>query len=216
MRTVVGCTALTLALISLVVVLLAIGRLVYPVFGIQLSDDSLGLVVSAAYGALHLALLGFAVAAVTLTWATSARIIGRIVGVVAAVVCLAGSFPWLTPNWWNTVVAAVVGVWGVFLAFSTETTPTAARLLRRRPQPLHRSRAGRAQSQQRGRTRREYLPILVSGGFFDEPAIRELPRFRCSGLDAVDETERRFSVPALGSLSNLEISSVGVCGVVQN
>ena len=82
-RTVIGCTALTLALISLVVVLLAIGRLVYPVFGIQLSDDSLGLVVSAAYGALQLALLGFAVAAVTLTWATSARIIGRIVGVVA-------------------------------------------------------------------------------------------------------------------------------------
>ncbi|HZK05934.1 MAG TPA: hypothetical protein VFC82_08815 [Actinomycetaceae bacterium] len=65
MRTVIGLTALALALALLLIVLLTIGRLVYPVFGLQLSGDSLGLLVSATYGALHLALLGFAVAEAT-------------------------------------------------------------------------------------------------------------------------------------------------------
>ncbi len=123
-RVVIGLTALALALISLTVVLLTIGRLVYPVFAIQLSDDSLGLLVSATYGALHVALLGFAVAGVTLTWATRALITGRIVGIATAAVFLAGSFPWLTPNWWNTVVAAVLGAWGAFLALAVDSTST--------------------------------------------------------------------------------------------
>jgi hypothetical protein len=118
----VGMTALAVALGALLVLLLSVGRLVYPVFGIQLSADVLALVVSASFGALHLALLGFAVAAVALSWSTRSGLIGRTIGIAAAVVFLLGSFPWLTPSWWNSLVALAIAVWGVFLS-AAATTP---------------------------------------------------------------------------------------------
>lgn len=112
----VGMTSLAVALGALVVLLLSAGRLVYPVFGIQLSADVLALVVSASFGALHLAMLGFAVAAASLSWSTRFGLIGRTIGIAAAVVFLIGSFPWLTPSWWNSLVALGIAGWGVFLS----------------------------------------------------------------------------------------------------
>ncbi|CAN5174093.1 hypothetical protein BH11ACT3_BH11ACT3_01870 [soil metagenome] len=119
-RSSVGLSALAVAVVALVVVLLALGRLVYPVYEIGLSAEVLALVVSTTYGAVYLAYLGFAVVAVALSWATSAGIVGRAFGLVAAIVFTIGSFPWLTPTWWNSVVAALLGAWGVFLAFATQ------------------------------------------------------------------------------------------------
>ncbi|KKJ94092.1 hypothetical protein LQ51_28490 [Micromonospora sp. HK10] len=117
----VGGTALTIALAALFVVLLAVGRLVYPVFEIQSSAEVVALVVSSTFGALHLAFLGFAVAAIALNWSTRAGLIGRVVGIVAAAAFLVGSFPWLAPNWWNSLVAVLVAAWGVFLALASGT-----------------------------------------------------------------------------------------------
>ncbi|GAB3159710.1 hypothetical protein GCM10027161_66880 [Microbispora hainanensis] len=117
----VGVTALVAALVALVVLLLAVGRLVYSVFEIQLSAEVLALVVSWTFGALHLAFLGFAVAAVALSWSTRAGLIGRAVGIFAAAAFIVGSFPWLTPNWWNSAAAILVAAWGVLLALSTVT-----------------------------------------------------------------------------------------------
>ncbi|MEV0646422.1 hypothetical protein AB0I28_14285 [Phytomonospora sp. NPDC050363] len=111
----VGLTALAVALVALVVLLLVVGRLVYPVFGIHLSPEVLALLVSSTFGAVHLALLGFAVAAVALSWSTRSGLLGRIVGIVAAVVFIVGSFPWLIPSWWNALVAVLLAAWGVFL-----------------------------------------------------------------------------------------------------
>lgn len=130
MRT-VGVTALAVALVALVVLLLELGRLVYPVSGIQLSAEALALVVSSAFGALHLAFLGFAVAAVTLSWSTRAGPIGRAIGILSGAAFIVGSFPWLTPNWWNSFVAALVAAWGTFLALATVTgTDDTSRALR--------------------------------------------------------------------------------------
>jgi len=117
----VGVTALTVALVALFVLLLAVGRLVYPVYGIHLSAEVLALVVSSTFGALHLAFLGFAVAAVALSWSTRAGLIGRAVGIFAAAAFIVGSFPWLTPNWWNSLVAVSVAAWGGFLALTGVT-----------------------------------------------------------------------------------------------
>jgi hypothetical protein len=114
----VGMTALATALVALIVVLLAVGRLVYPVFGIDMSADVLALLVSSTYGAVHLAYLGFAVAAVTLSWSTRAGLIGRAVGIVAAVVFVVGSFPWLAPVWCNVGAAVMIAVWGGLLSFA--------------------------------------------------------------------------------------------------
>ncbi|MGW4501406.1 hypothetical protein ACWENR_22670 [Micromonospora sp. NPDC004336] len=114
----VGRTALTVALVALVVVLLAVGRLVYPVFDIQLSAEAVALVVSSTFGALHLAFLAFAVAAAALSWSTRAGLTGRAAGIFAAAAFVVSSFPWLTPHWWNSLVAVLVAAWGVFLALA--------------------------------------------------------------------------------------------------
>ncbi|MBB4956914.1 hypothetical protein [Micromonospora polyrhachis] len=117
----VGFSALAVALVSLLVLLLVVGRLVYPVYGIDLSPDALALLISSTFGTLHLALLGFAVAAVTLTWSTRSGLWGRVVGIAAAAVFIVGSFPWLTPSWWNTLVAVLLAAWGVFLSITGVT-----------------------------------------------------------------------------------------------
>ncbi|MEU8616415.1 hypothetical protein [Streptomyces sp. NPDC048623] len=122
----IGLAALAVALVSLLVLLLVVGRLVYPVFGIRLSPDASALLISSMYGALHLALLGFAVAAVTLTWSTSGGPLGRVVGIAAAAVFIVGSFPWLTPSWWNTLVAVLLAAWGVFLSITGVTRQDAS------------------------------------------------------------------------------------------
>lgn len=114
----VGLEAFGVALVSLLVLLLVVGRLVYPVFGIELSAEVVALLVSAAFGSLHLALLGFAVAAVALTWSAGNGRGGwlvSIVGIVMGAVFAAGSFPWLTPMWWNVLVAIALAVWGAMI-----------------------------------------------------------------------------------------------------
>lgn len=121
----IGMTALAVANVALVVLLLVVGRLVYPVFGIHLSPEVLALLISSTFGALHLALLGFAVAAPALSWTTRSGLTGRVVGIAAAAVFLVGSFPWLTPNWWNALVAVLLAGWGVFLGLVGVTTPSA-------------------------------------------------------------------------------------------
>lgn len=79
----IGMTGLAIAVAALLVMLLAVGRLAYPVFGLQLTASALALVVSTTYGALHLAMLGLTVAAVALTWATAFPVTGRVVGIAA-------------------------------------------------------------------------------------------------------------------------------------
>lgn len=119
----VGAVGLGVALVSFVVMLLAVGRLAYPVFAIRLSADTAALVVSTVFGAQHPALLGLAVAAATLTWSTPTLLVARSVGIAAAVVFVAGSFPWLTPVWWNIFVGVLVAAWGVFLSLAHPPGP---------------------------------------------------------------------------------------------
>jgi hypothetical protein len=115
----IGFAGLAVACLALVVLLLVVGRLVYPVFGIHLSPAVLALLVSSVFGAVHLALLGFAVAAAALSGSTSSGWIGRLVGLASAAAFVAGSFPWLTPGWWDALVAVLLAAWGVFLGVAT-------------------------------------------------------------------------------------------------
>lgn len=39
-------------------------------------------------------------------------LVGRVFGIVAAIVFFVGSFPWLAPSWWDSLVAVGVSVWG--------------------------------------------------------------------------------------------------------
>ena len=108
----VGLAAFLTAQVTLVVVLLSLGRLVYPVFGIELSADATALIVSETHGALHLAMLAFAVAALTLSWRPQFTWLARGLGILAAIVFVVGAFPWLTPQWWNVLTGVTLAVWG--------------------------------------------------------------------------------------------------------
>jgi len=120
-RTGIALAALAVAGVALLVLLLVVGRLVYPTFGIHLSPEVLALLVSSAFGALHLALLGFAVAAAALGWTRRAGRTGRLAGIAAAAAFVVGSFPWLTPSWCNALVAVLLAAWGVSLGLAGDT-----------------------------------------------------------------------------------------------
>ncbi|MEU2253422.1 hypothetical protein ABZ540_09620 [Nocardia xishanensis] len=114
----VGMVSLMVGLVSLLVVLLAVGRLVYPAYGIALSADVVALLVSVTFGALHLALLAFAVTTVSLTWFVvpgPAKWPATIAGITIAAAFVAGSFPWFTPTWWNLLVAVLLAGWGFLI-----------------------------------------------------------------------------------------------------
>ncbi|WP_063052484.1 hypothetical protein [Nocardia arthritidis] len=101
--------------------LMAVGALLAAVALLLLSLLPLVPSEAAAMTALHLALLSFAVSAVALGWSTRSGLLGRVVGLSAAMVFVAGSFPWLIPNWGNSAVAVLLGAWGVSLALNGST-----------------------------------------------------------------------------------------------
>lgn len=124
-RGLIGFAAFLTAQVALVVVLLSLGRLVYPVFGIELSVDAAALIVSETYGALHLAMLAFAAAAVSLSWRARISWLARGSGVLAAIVFVGGAFPWLTPQWWNVLTGVTLAVWGALLVLPHGQQPHA-------------------------------------------------------------------------------------------
>lgn len=113
------------SLVALVVVLLTVGRLVYPAYGIGLSPDVVALLVSATFGAVHLTFLAFAVTTAALTWFVSsgpAKWPVTIVGIAIVAAFVAGSFPWLTPTWWNLFVAVLLACWGFLIGALRRTS----------------------------------------------------------------------------------------------
>lgn len=117
-RRTIALVALGVALISFVIVLLALGRLVYPVVDVDLAADTVVLLASEVIGTVHLALLALAVVAFALPVpmrSPGARRTVTIVGIVLGVLFVVGSYPWLLPTWLNLVVAGAVGCWGVLV-----------------------------------------------------------------------------------------------------
>ena len=108
----VGASSLLLAIGLLAGLVVVTGRLVYPVFGIALSAETLALVVSLLFGMLHavLLLLGVALGAL----AAALRPAGRwlpVVSVGAAALQVLGAFPWLIPAWLGAATAAALLGW---------------------------------------------------------------------------------------------------------
>ena len=100
-------STLVLALVVLLMLIPVEGRLVYPVFGIAIDDESTALVLSLFFGGLHLVQLLLAVSLLCL--AASVRSSGprwRPLALAAvAILQIAASFPWLTPPWLSVVAA---------------------------------------------------------------------------------------------------------------
>jgi hypothetical protein len=90
------------------------GRLVYPVFGITLSDDAIALVVSLFFGGLHAVLLFMGVGIIAAGFALRQGNSGRrlpIASFGAGALQVLGSDPWLTPVWVNVTTTAALCAW---------------------------------------------------------------------------------------------------------
>lgn len=115
-----ACTMLVLALAVLLALIPVEGRLVYPVFGIAIDDESTALALSLVFGGLHLVQLLFAVGLLCL--AASVRSDGprwRPLALLAvAIVQVAASFPWLVPVWVSVVAAAALFAVGAVIGGS--------------------------------------------------------------------------------------------------
>lgn len=108
-RSLVVSTTGAIALVALVTVVLFVGRLVYPIPGLPLSDDTAALAVATYVGAQHLF-------ALLLAWAllvvcTIQRGARRVLAVVAGVLMLPAAYPWLIPAWLEIAAAAALLLW---------------------------------------------------------------------------------------------------------
>jgi hypothetical protein len=112
----IGCTSLLMAMAILGLMVVIVGRLVYPVFGIALSDDSTALIVSMLYGALHTFLLFVAAGLIALGFALWRGGVWRQLAVgsfAAGILQVLGAFPWLTPPWLSVMTTAALALWMV-------------------------------------------------------------------------------------------------------
>ncbi|MCS5734083.1 hypothetical protein [Herbiconiux daphne] len=120
-RRALSSAALGVVLVGFAIILLALGRLVYPVADIDLTAGSIVLLASVVSGTVHLSLLALAVVAVSLPVgmrSLRARRATVAAGIAFGVLFAVGSFPWLLPTWSNVVVAGAVAGWGVFAGLS--------------------------------------------------------------------------------------------------
>ena len=107
-------TSLLLAMAVVMVLVLVVGRLVYPVYDIAIGDAGNALLVSLMFGGLHAVslLLGISLLAATAALRGSGAPWWLvIVAMVTAVAQWVGAFPWLTPDWVNGTVPVLLGAW---------------------------------------------------------------------------------------------------------
>lgn len=115
-----GLLVLNIPVLSMLII--AEGRLIYPVYDLDLSAESQKLAFSVFQGGFHAVLLILGAAVILIGWgARSAAPRGRLywyASVATAVLQLAGAYPWLTPAAFNLIVVlsfsgwlALTGVW---------------------------------------------------------------------------------------------------------
>jgi len=114
-----GCSSVMLALVLLATLVALEGRLVYPVFGIDLGPETVALVVSLFYAGLHTMqlLLGIGLIALGFGIRRTAGFWLLPLSVAVGVLQVAGAFPWLTPIWFNAAVTGTFFVWTVGIGY---------------------------------------------------------------------------------------------------
>lgn len=96
-QTMLGCGLLAVVIPVNLVLVIVLGRLVYPVYNIELSPDIYKLVISEYYGGVHAVAILFSLATLFLCLVIRKSVIGKpaaYVGLVAGLLDLIGAFPW--------------------------------------------------------------------------------------------------------------------------
>ncbi|AIQ53469.1 hypothetical protein [Paenibacillus sp. FSL R7-0331] len=116
--TLLGCALLALSIPIYILLVIILGRVVYPVFKIELSAESLKLMFSLYYGGLHTVALIMGIATVILSLVTLKSPLGRpcaYLGFAAGILDLIGSFPWLTGTTATFICQLAFAAWFVVL-----------------------------------------------------------------------------------------------------
>jgi hypothetical protein len=121
-----GCGILALAVTIVVALVFVHGRLVYPVYGIDLDEPAaLALVVSLYYGGMHevVLLVGAALVLLGLSMRGAFGRAAAVLGVVAGAAQLAGAFPWLVGPLPAAIVQAMFALWLVLVGLRLVRPP---------------------------------------------------------------------------------------------
>lgn len=97
-KTLLGCGLLAVVIPVNIFLVIILGRLVYPVYGIELSPDIYKLVLSIYYGGMHCVSIILSMATIIICLVIRKSVIGKltaILGLVTGIMDLIGAFPWL-------------------------------------------------------------------------------------------------------------------------
>jgi hypothetical protein len=113
-----GCGLLAVTIPINLILDIILGRLVYPVYHIELSADIYKLAVSLYYGGMHLINLVFCAAIILLCFAIRKSEIGKFVacfGFLAGILNFIGAYPWLIGTVMSFVTQLFFSAWLVIL-----------------------------------------------------------------------------------------------------
>ncbi|KUP23360.1 hypothetical protein [Paenibacillus sp. DMB5] len=117
-KTLLGCALLALSIPVYILLVIILGRLVYPVFHIEISAESLKLMFSLYYGGLHTAALIMGISTIVLSLVILKSPLGKAaayLGFAAGILDLIGSFPWLIGTTVMFVCQLAFAAWFVVL-----------------------------------------------------------------------------------------------------
>ncbi len=117
-KTIFGCGLLFVYIPVNLVVAIILGRLVYPVYGIEASPEIYKFVLSMYYGGMHMAALILCTAIILLSFVIRKSSIGKGVaylGYASGIMNLLGAFPWLLTNEIVFLIQLLCTTWFVVL-----------------------------------------------------------------------------------------------------
>lgn len=117
-KTLLGCGLLAVVIPMNIFLVIILGRLVYPVYNLELSPDIYKLVLSMYYGGMHCVAIILSIATIILCLVIRKSVIGKpaaILGLVTGIMDLIGAFPWLLGTGVIFASQLLFSAWFVYL-----------------------------------------------------------------------------------------------------
>ncbi|MEK3762164.1 hypothetical protein MKZ07_27590 [Paenibacillus sp. FSL P4-0338] len=122
-----GCGLLAVSVPVYIVLVIILGRLVYPVYGIELTPESYRLIISFYYGGVHCVALVVGIATILLSlviWKSGLGQFTAALGLLTGVFDLIGSYPWLLGEGMILISQLLFSGWLVILGVNMRMSAT--------------------------------------------------------------------------------------------
>ena len=119
-KALMACGILTVTIPIYIFLDIILGRLVYPVFNIELSPDIYKLMISIYYGGMHMIAILLCLATFILCFAIRKSVLGKLtayIGFMVGIFDLIGAFPWLIGSVMVFISQLLFSVWFIILGF---------------------------------------------------------------------------------------------------